>query len=265
MQVIGIGLPKTGTLSLKDALNRLGYNTHHGGDMHSNVDNMKFWVDYLTAKEQGSADPAHLKAYFERTGWTASCDFPAAAFYEELVQLYPEAKFVLTLRDPESWFVSRYRMLVWEAESTQTLIFRLLAFLRFPRYQLYQPLLDKLDQLVYGETVMRWLTLSQTQTGSEVEEHYRRRYVCGYHEHVEGVRRAIPADRLLEFRVQDKWGPLCAFLDRPVPTEPFPHSNEGLTTLDRYNRSFRQFDIVTSPVMWFVACGLIAAGFCRRK
>ena len=260
MQVIGVGLPKTGTLSLKDALNMLGFKTHHGGDVHTNVANMKFWVDYLSSKQQGCAAPELLKSYYDGSGWTASCDFPTAAFYEDLVQLYPDAKFILTLRDPESWFMSRYRMLVWEAQRTQTLLFRVLKGLGFPRYMLYEPLLDKLDLLVYGETVTRWLDLCASLSECEVEGLYRKRYLRVFTEHAEAVRRVVPADRLLEFRVQDQWEPLCSFLGRPVPSEPFPHSNEGLATLDGYNRASHRFDIVTSPLMWLAgSCGLVAA------
>jgi hypothetical protein len=265
MKVIGVGLPKTGTLSLKDALNILGYKTHHGGDVHSNVGNMKFWVEYLTMHEEGRANPTELKAYYDGAGWTASCDFPTAAFYKELVELYPNAKFILTLRDPEAWFRSRYRMLVWEAEGTRSPLFRLLVLMRFPRYLLYPLLLDQLDGLVYGETVMRWLELRASLSAEETEAHYRRIYLRVFEEHSAAVRRAVPAAQLLEYHVQEKWAPLCAFLGREEPSEPFPHSNEGLATLDGYNRSSRLFDLATSPLVWLVASGAVLALLSLRK
>jgi hypothetical protein len=188
LDVIGVGLGRTGTLSLKVALEMLGFRPcYHMVEVWANPPCMSDWV----AAANGRADWEKLFA-----GYKATVDYPGCHFWRELIAAYPQAKVVLTVREPRSWF-----------ESTQTTIFS-------PRMRERvgaSPARDFLDKTV-------WNTF-----GSDI--HDRDYMVAAFERHTEEVQRAIPRDRLLTFDVAQGWQPLCQFLDVPVPGKPFPRLN----------------------------------------
>ena len=133
------------------------------------------------------------------SGFESAVDWPTACFFRELAAAYPSAKFVLTVRDPETW-----------AESFGATIYKLLA---------------GIDQAPPDKKA--WLEMASgviARTGFPAglnQQELTRAFVA----HNEAVMAAIPASRLLVYRVKDGWGPLCEFLDVPEPTEPFPRTN----------------------------------------
>jgi Sulfotransferase domain len=206
MKVIGAGFARTGTISLKAALEHLGF----GPCYHMSV----------AEKEGGHLDLWDAAARgilidWDRIfgGYESTVDWPACAFYKELMRAYPDAKVVLTVRDPERWYDSingtiypLYKVAIasrWTAP-----------FIRFP----HRDLLARMTRNVVWNGTF----------DGRFED--RRHAVAAFERHVEEVRRHVPADRLLVFEVKDGWKPLCDFLGVDVPADrPFPHLNDQQT------------------------------------
>lgn len=191
--VIGAGLPRTGTLSLKIALEQLGFGPcHHMVEMFSNQRQLDLWCDVYDGKQ-----PEWDEVFGE---FRACVDVPGMHFYRELAARYPDAKVVLSTRSPESWVKSARATLVNDRASND--------FGHGP----FTPFLDRM--------VARWRR-NQPEifegTDEDAAEAFRR--------HEREVRAAIPADRLLVHTAKDGWGPLCAFLGVPVPATEYPRTN----------------------------------------
>jgi hypothetical protein len=192
MNVIGVGLGRTGTNSLKLALNRLGLGPCH--HMDEVIRKMPEQVPLWEAAVDGRPDwPAIYSDY------NSAVDWPTAGFYRELADAFPAARFVLTHRDPERW-----------ADSFRKTIFRRLA----ERHERPPEVRDCLEM---ANAVIE-------KTGIPVELD-RRRLIEAFVAHSEAVRAVIPSDQLLEFEVREGWEPLCDFLELPVPDDAFPHTN----------------------------------------
>ncbi|HEU4348960.1 MAG TPA: sulfotransferase [Actinoplanes sp.] len=203
MKVIGTGVGRTGTLSLKAALERLGFGPcFHGRHVLDHPDRLPMW------RAAAAGQPVDWRALF--AGYTSTVDWPGAAFWRPLLAEFPAARFILTVRDSSSWYdsVSRtiFRMFgdgpaderVAEARRT---VPGLGAFTEFHRTMIW-------DGFFGGRFADR--------------EHAIRIY----EQHNAAVRRAIPADRLLTISPGAGWTPLCSFLGVPVPPEPYPHLND---------------------------------------
>ena len=188
LQVIGAGLGRTGTASLKVALEQLlGGRCYHMSEAFGNPANPPLWLD----ASRGRADWDRI---FE--GYVAAVDYPACGFWRQLVDHYPEAKVILSLRDPEKWF-----------ESTRETIFGD----RIRALTAMTPDEDFFQACVYRDFVGHF--------GD-------RAFIADYfNRHVEAVKAQIPADRLLVYEVGEGWEPLCRFLGVPEPDEDFPHVN----------------------------------------
>jgi hypothetical protein len=193
MKVIGLGVGRTGTLSLKLALERLGFGPcHHMLEVEANMDTQ---VPLWNAALDGQAD---WEAIYR--GYKSTDDWPTAGFVQELIAAYPEARFILTARSPESW-----------AESfSQTIGKLLLETDKFPA--------EVQDWL---GMVVRVVTKTGFPPGLSVPE-----LMTAFTAHNEAVMAAVPPDRLLVFSVREGWAPLCDFLGVAVPEEPFPRRND---------------------------------------
>jgi hypothetical protein len=200
MHVIGAGLGRTGTYSLKLAINRLGFGPCH--HMEAVIQNMPSQVPLWSAALNGRP---RWPMIFD--GFSSAVDWPTATFYRELAVAFPHAKFVLTHRDPENW-----------ADSFGATIYKVMA----GRAQFPAPMQD-------------WLTMAFgviAKTGF-VEGLSRDQLIEAFIAHNEAVKKAIPAKRLLVYQVKEGWRPLCEFLAAPVPDEDFPRSNSREEFWDR--------------------------------
>lgn len=193
MEVIGLGVGRTGTLSLKHALERLGFGPcHHMLEVEARLPvQLPLW----TAALDGRPD---WPAIYE--GYRSAVDWPTAGFARELAETHPEARFVVNHRAPEGW-----------ADSYGDTIDRLLV----ERAALPAHIQDWIDMVV------RVTTRTGFPPGLD-----RAGLLRAFAAHLDTVRALIPPDRLLVFDVRQGWGPLCAFLGVPVPDEPFPRSND---------------------------------------
>lgn len=193
LKVIGAGVGRTGTYSLKIAINQLGFGPCH--HMEEVLHNIPVQVPLWNAAAAGDPDWA---AIYE--GYQSAVDWPTARFYSELAAAFPEAKFILTHRTPESWAKSFsftiYELLSHKAEAPD----------------------DKRAWLEMGSRI-----IADTGFPPGLDEAGLMR---AFTAHNEAVKAAIPAERLLVYQVRDGWVPLCDFLGVPVPDEPFPRTND---------------------------------------
>lgn len=192
LKVIGCGLGRTGTFSLKLALNQLGLGPCH--HMEAVLQNKSAQVPLWSNALKGNPD--WPKIY---DGCESAVDWPTAGFYSELCAAYPSAKFVLTVRSPESW-----------AASFSETIYQVISH----REKAPDEMQEWMDMCI-GVVEKSGIPLGLDKGSLE------KAFVA----HNDAVKAAIPADRLLTFQVKDGWGPLCEFLGVPAPSDPFPRSN----------------------------------------
>jgi hypothetical protein len=212
VELIGAGLPRTGTLSQKEALELLGLGPcYHWIDVLADLDaQVPLWDGAL----DGRVDPAEILE-----GSRSTVDWPGGYFYRQLVESYPGAKVLLSVRDPERWEPS-FRETIVDMCFGESLI-RLLSSARAhvdPKWRRYLEFVNR----------MFW-----SEQGTFAAGHSPSALIEAFVAHNEEVKRVVPADRLLVWEVSDGWEPLCEFLGVPVPAEPLPHANDRATFLDR--------------------------------
>ncbi|KAJ7161892.1 P-loop containing nucleoside triphosphate hydrolase protein [Mycena crocata] len=209
MKVLVLGFCRTGTASMRKALETLGYNdTHHMQAVLVNPLEVDMWTEAVKAKFSGVGKPYGREEWDELLGHCqAVTDLPAIMFSEELIAAYPDAKVILTNRDPEKWWKSYSEALqpIWRS--------RKVAFAAWldPEH------LGK----VFAFSRLTVSTFLGSATNADKED-AKRRMVA----HYEKVRKLVPKERLLEYEVGGGWNPLCAFLGNEVPDTEFPRVND---------------------------------------
>lgn len=202
LSVIGAGYGRTGTLSLKLALEQLGFGPCY--HMVEVLKNPKAPGDWEAAADGRPVDWEDIFA-----GYGATVDWPSATFYRELAEAYPDAKVVLTVRDPEAWFAS-----------TQATIFK-------PDFSDPDDPFQRMVLKVIGDLFDRRM-------------HDKAHVIEVFNRHNEAVRRAIPPERLLVYDLAEGWNPLCAFLGVPVPETPMPKVNSTQEFLSNHGAIIEQ-------------------------
>ena len=195
LRVIGAGFGRTGTMSLKFALETLGFGRcYHFTEMLKSRHGRR----WLEISEGAAPDWDSLFA-----GYQSTTDWPAASFYRELADAYPDSKVILTVRDPDDWY-----------RSVTTTIYRLRSLL--PAWMPGASTLCRLtDNVVW-----------RGEFDGKIEN--REHAIARFEAHNAEVRRSIPEDRLLVFNVREGWEPLCGFLQAPVPDGiDFPFVNDA--------------------------------------
>jgi hypothetical protein len=186
LQVIGAGFGRTGTDSMREALNILGFGPcHHMFEVTAHPEQKRLW----RAMVAGAAPD--WDRLFE--GYASCVDLPSAWYWRTLIDVYPDAKVVLTLRDSESWWKSFEhiaREVVIHSDDPESLGVTLVA-----------------NQVFGGRPLDR--------------EHA----IAVYETHNAAVRATVPASRLLIHHLGGGWEPLCAHLGKPVPDQPYPRRN----------------------------------------
>ena len=212
MKLIGAGLPRTGTLSQKVALEILGLAPcYHMVNVLGDLDQAHGWREAL------DGDPDWGQIFGEHQ---ATVDWPGSYFYRELVAAYPDAKVLLSVRDGESWARSM-RDTIWGVLYCDILIHDLSnARAKIdPSWASYIELM----------TVM-WERSGLMPGGMESTPEAMAEAMERYHA---DVQRDVASDRLLVWSVGDGWEPLCEFLEVRVPDMPFPHLNDTEQFTDR--------------------------------
>ncbi|KAI9734172.1 MAG: hypothetical protein M1818_006944 [Claussenomyces sp. TS43310] len=223
---------------MRQAMKELGYvDTYHM--MSASIENPPdclLWRDAFAAKYDGEGT-------FGRREWDqllghcqAVCDWPAACFAKELIEAYPEAKVILTTRNVDSWHASTMRTGYWRATEPE---------LRFLSYfdwaaAMYYPLIRRLFSNYF-------------------EDDFPNRGKQIFIRHYEEIRSIIPPERLLEFKVNEGWGPLCDFLKEPCPSRPFPHVNDTDIFVSRSRKRNRN-QMYNVAIRWCIRALIVSVG-----
>jgi hypothetical protein len=189
LKIIGAGMGRTGTYSLKLALDEIGFAPcYHMADVFEHPAQAEYWA----AIGEGAAPD--WDRMFE--GYSAAVDFPVAGYWREIAAHYPESKVILTSRDSQSWF-----------KSTQDTIF--------------SPLNSMAELEGNIGIVLRGLAARHFPRGPNDRDGC----IAAFEAHNRAVREAGLGSRLLDYRVSEGWGPLCRFLGVAAPATEFPHAN----------------------------------------
>ncbi len=190
LEVIGAGFGRTGTTSLKLALEQIGFGPcHHMSELFKSPETAEHWA----AAARGQVAP--WESMF--AGYRSAVDWPTADYWRELSALYPHAKIILTVRDTETWF-----------QSTQATIF------------------GPINTMMSGDTSPIGETMRAISTRNFNDRpNDRAACLAGFEAHNAAVQREVPPERLLVFEIKQGWEPLCRFLGVPVPDGPFPRAN----------------------------------------
>ncbi len=195
LEIIGPGFGRTGTNSLKVALEHLGFGpAHHMFEVRDNPEQLSAW-EALAAGGSGDWD-----AIFR--GYCSQVDWPGARYWRELAAYYPDARVVLTVRDADAWF-----------DSVEATIARFLAGR------------GTYDAHLNGVADMAYKLIAAGIFDERMSD--RAHATAVFDAHIAEVQATIPASRLLTFDVQQGWEPLCAFVGCPVPKISFPRLNSS--------------------------------------
>jgi len=190
LRVVGAGLGRTGTMSLKVALERLlGGPCYHMLEVFAHPEHVPIWH----AAVRG--EPVDFDRLFD--GYVAAVDWPEAAFWRDISSAYPDSAILLSSRDSASWWRSMNATILENFRRD-----------RPPGTEAWFAMADDLFRLHFPD-------------GPPNE----REGIAGYERHNDDVRATAAADRLVEWRPGDGWEPLCVALHVPIPDEPFPHTN----------------------------------------
>ena len=191
LEIIGAGFGRTGTYSLKAALERLGLGPcHHMSEVINNPDQVRLWTEVAA----GRADFNRIFA-----GFGSAVDFPVSAYWQEVLVANPGAKVILSDRDPEDWYGS----------FSQTILPLILDKAAWPDNR--RAWFEMMDEVIVGKAL-----------GGRTD---REGILAAYRANAEAARALEAEGRALVFRSRDGWAPLCDFLGVEVPDEPYPNTN----------------------------------------
>lgn len=194
MKLIGAGYGRTGTKSLKEALEILGVGPcYHMLEYRNHPEHYKYWQQ---AAETRQTD---WDALFD--GFQSCVDWPASHYWRELAEFYPDAKVLLSVRSAESW-----------VKSIQATIFKTL-----PTFK------DMPEGEERDRRVQNYKIIAENTFDERLDDHDF--LVKTFNDHIAEVQRTIAPERLLTYDSKRGWEPLCAFLDVPVPDQPYPFTN----------------------------------------
>lgn len=206
LKIIGAGFGRTGTLSLKTALETLGFGPcYHMVEVIENHERIDDWAVAL----EGNPD-------WDRTfaGYQATVDWPGCTYWRELAEHYPEAKVLLSVRDPQKWYDSVNNTIYYVSQ------------LAMDPENMPPAMKERFHELPRDgrRQIVNELIWVNTFGGRFEDRDYA---ISVFEKHNQAVRDAIGADRLLEYQVGQGWQPLCDFLGVPVPAADFPRVNDG--------------------------------------
>jgi hypothetical protein len=194
LEIVGAALGRTGTNSLKLALEQLGFGPcHHMFEVRDHPEQLPYW------QAAARGEPPDWDEVF--TNYRACVDWPSARFWREIAAHYPDAKVLLTLRDADKWF-----------DSVHATIYPVIMSREAREPGRFRDTLEMAAEIIIKQTF-----------GGRLDD--RDDAIAVFRAYEEEVRRTIAPERLLAYDVSQGWEPLCAFLEVPVPDTPFPRTN----------------------------------------
>ncbi|GAB7359093.1 hypothetical protein MBLNU230_g5164t1 [Neophaeotheca triangularis] len=212
MEVLSLGMSRTGTVSMCEAFKILGIqDPYHGFRFITHPNDGAVWSRAADAKFYGKGKP------FTREDWDqvlgdhgAAADVGTYFFWRELAEAYPEAKIVLVERDLDRWYHSFIEGII-VGQTGRAVDF----------------IVNFVEPLTGYRTASACRKMFNSYFGATNVDEYRRTAKEVYLRHYAEIREAFPAERLLNYELGSGWEPLCTFLDKPVPDVSFPHVNEA--------------------------------------
>ena len=203
LAVFGAGFGRTGTTSIKLALEQLGFGPcHHMSDVFKNEAELPTWRDAADGK------PIDWRSAF--AGWRSAMDWPSTHYWREIARAWPDAKVLLPVRPESAWvasFSQTIRRLIESRASVPSPYWR--------------------DVLAMAQKMIAEQTFDNAMHDDDV-------LLRKYRERTEQVVNEIPADQLLVYHVADGWQPLCDFLGVGIPDTDFPRTNNVQEFWDFY-------------------------------
>jgi hypothetical protein len=205
LQVIGSGVGRTGTHSLKLALEKLGFGKCFHMEELLRTPNR---LVYFQQAEKGEA--VEWDKLFE--GYVSAVDYPVARYYKQIITAYPNAKIIHTIRDAESWYKSAMDTIFWASKPSFGRIFKMMIRMPFS-----SAIRERLPVLKYNGAMIDKIFGKDLKDKQEV--------IRRYNAINEETLNFLPKERSLVYEVKSGWEPLCNFLNVPIPSEPFPRTN----------------------------------------
>ena len=208
IEVINAAFGRTGTHSFQRAMEILGYGKcYHMEEVFKNNHGAN-WVHI--ANEAKEKQPELIRDLMEQHGYRATADMPASLFWHEQLQVYPDAKVVITVRDPLSWYESWSNTISLTCPDAEEcpLGARVTLGLGFPPFKNIADLFREITRYAYNDD---WS---------------KQNMIKSYVVHIENVKKLCPPKQLLLFKASDGWEPLCTFLGVPIPDEPYPYLHD---------------------------------------
>lgn len=229
LQVIGIGLMRTGTSSLHLALEKLlDGKCYRMQTVLENPKHADFWLQ--ACRKMPSDD--EWRDFFK--GYKAAIGFPTVAFYERLIRVFPDAKVILTERDPIRW-----------SHSVRNTIARFLDLMAtFP-----------LDLLLSFTAMRNIAYMTRVVYTKRFKHDISKRFsdqvhmVATFVFYLRAAKRVVPADRLFVFQAFEGWEPLCKFLEKPMIEGPYPHLETTAESVVRIQKIERPLKIVQALLL----------------
>ncbi|KAG2222808.1 hypothetical protein INT45_011618 [Circinella minor] len=219
LQIIGASFGRTGTDSLRTALETLGFRTHHMRVMFSPTENKK--AELFTKAYENPNEDVDWDAMYKN--YDAAVDWPTVGFLDRLILHYPNAKIILTLRDTEKWYASIKDTVAKVIENPK-------------------PIPGNTDEETLARERVREMSRTIIFDGMFKESKENMLLMddkedlikAKYEAHIEWVKQNVPSDRLFIMELGEGWDRLCKFLDMPVPQDiTYPHTNTKQMFIDR--------------------------------
>jgi len=198
VKIIGAGMGRTGTMSLKTALEELGFDKcYHMIELVNNPERVTYW--------EAASEGKNIKWDKLLQGYQAIVDHPGCMYYQQLMAYYPDAKVILTVRDPEKWYESALNTIYQNSVS------------RKQNPPTKQTPLNRVAKYIEKDIWQRDFD------GKFEDKEYA---IERFKQHIQEVKQKVPSENLLVYEVKQGWQPLCDFIGVSIPTKDFPHVND---------------------------------------
>lgn len=230
---------------MRSGLAQLGYKSFHGAVLQAAPWKFPYWEEAIRAKYFGEGKP-YGRAEFDKLlhEYDVVVNYPSTMFAEEMIEAYPDAKVILTLRDVHKWKASLTNAVDASAE-----------WKSWDWLAPFDPIWGPWWRYHKLEHAIRPLMAPRGEKQ-------------GFLDYYSRIRSMVPKERLLEYHVGEGWERLCDFLELPIPEEPFPHDNSKGQFMERrrerWNHALQCMLVRVVPAT-LVAASIVVAAWWHRS